>query len=149
MKHGKKFLNMRNRKFMMTLLSGLSILITVATVLWLISKQQNNTDISQYNNLLNRRYIQVDLANINGHFSKSRSFHFDLKDKEYFGFDYAIKDKKTYGQSVQSANDFYHETLKAALTSAIFNLKLSKKDIQDNNFTIVRKVYPLLDIKKN
>lgn len=146
MKHGEKFLKKRGKK-PTKLLWSIVLIVSLIAGLTLILKKKDYTDIkSQYKMLEAKQFVFVQDPESVKVYGESYGINLDLKNKNFFGEMKAVKNKKSYGW-YESGDVLFKNILERRLSSIILNLKISKKEINQNDFKVIKEVYPLLDKK--
>ena len=141
MKRGKKYQIRTNKKSMRIMWLGLSV-ISLSILVLLITLMRSDSEITSDEILYQKRFVQVkNLVYV----YEDDVTAFDLQSKEYFENSFAaIKNNHLYGYK-DNVEKFYSWKEKTFLTNAVLNLKVTKGEIKQSNFNIVRDVYPLLD----
>ena len=153
MKHGKKQQEVcqskKNKKSIISLRTMLLILtagILVAVALMITTKVNDITKTtSVYHIITQKQFIFIHNIKDTETYGEDFGDTFDLKNKEYFGFDMAIKGNKVYGVTGTSSKEIYTDTLSQVFTSELMNFKTSKEEIKKNNYQVVKKLVELLN----
>ncbi len=116
-----------------------------------IVKKKEYTDIkNQYIKLENQQFIFVQEASMVEVYGEKYGISFDLKNENFFNFQYAIRGNKNYGFRIgknETVQTVFNETLGYQI-SILKKLDISDKEIKESGYQVVKEVYPLLDKKE-
>ena len=148
LKLGKRFQKKINKKYMKIILSGLAMMILLVFYHSLRQRVFMDTERLQIDLLNEKRFISVERPNDYENDSKLYKVSFDLKTKEFYSLNYAVRSKKTYGQNRWTAKEIYVSWINKTITPILLNLKVSKKKILESNYVIELEPDLLLDKEK-